>query len=148
MNNQPSPEPQQLKPCPWNNHSCEVATTKSDGKVVFVRCLVHTYWMTPEEWNTRATPQPALNHYTGHNLCQMREDNLPQRTPLTRPEQPQQGQVGANDLIDEELVQRILTGTDWTKFWQDVYESTRPELEAYERARVASLRDACNRWIL
>jgi hypothetical protein len=49
--------------------------------------------------------------------------------------------------MTEEEINAILARTDWAKYWQDVADAARPELEAYSRAMVSSLADAATKFI-
>ena len=49
--------------------------------------------------------------------------------------------------ITEKEVSAVLAQTDWAKYWRDVAELARPELQAYDRAMVASLADAATKFV-
>ncbi len=53
----------------------------------------------------------------------------------------------ASAEITKKEINAILAQTDWAKYWREVAEQARPEIEAYDRAMVASLVDAVTKFV-
>jgi hypothetical protein len=53
----------------------------------------------------------------------------------------------ASAKITKKEINAILAQTDWAKYWRDVAEEAMPEIEAYDRAMVASLAAAAGKFV-
>jgi len=53
----------------------------------------------------------------------------------------------ASAKMTKKDINAVLAQTDWAKYWRDVAEEAMPEIEAYDRAMVASRAAATGKYV-